>query len=240
MADANGNVAVVLSAESNKKVESIFRSTCVELGNSAAVAARPLNGAGIKKFAIPRTVSQSWYLGRAVHLAKKLRIDPMRAISETTTATYLYSGKIIDVQRDVSKGYTVGRCIIGPAPEEEIGNSTAISNRKDSRNLLIPFQNEYLYAAYIKGLDESKEDVICTVPDLLAVLGEDGFAIGSPELRYGLRVHVIGMPAHELWTGTEAGLKVGGPEFFGLDMKWTSIGKYQAPKSVIDEFDVSA
>ena len=239
MADAKGNGAVVLSAESNKKVESMFRTTCVELGNSAAVAARPLNGAAVKKYAIPRTLSQSWYLGRAVYLAKKTRIDPIKAISETTTAKHLYSGKIIDVQRDVSKGYTVGRCIIGPAPAEDGGESKKDSNGDKTRNLLIPFQNEYLYAAYINGLNESKEDVICTVPDLLAILGEDGFAIGSPELRYGLRVHVIGMPAHELWTSTEAGLRVGGPEYFGLHMKWKSIGKYQAPKSVIDEFNLT-
>jgi hypothetical protein len=45
---------------------------------------------------------------------------------------------------------------------------------------------------------------------------------------------VIGMLAYPLWTGDEKGLKVGGPEYFGLDMKWTSIGEYEKPSSVIE------
>ena len=42
--------------------------------------------------------------------------------------------------------------------------------------------------------------VICTVPDMISILGDDGEAIGSQELRYGLKVTVIGMPEHPLWT----------------------------------------
>lgn len=109
---------------------------------------------------------------------------------------------------------------------------------------MIPFQNEYLYTAYIDPSSSSSdsgrgnEDVICTVPDLISILGQDGEALGSPELRYGLKVKVIGMPAHPLWTGTEKGLKAGGPAFFGFDMKWESVGKYEKPRSVIEEFDV--
>lgn len=62
--------------------------------------------------------------------------------------------------------------------------------------------------------------------------------MGSPELRYGLKIKVIGMPAHPLWTGTEKGLKADGPEFFWFDMKWESVGKYVKPRSVIEEYDV--
>jgi DUF917 family protein len=110
---------------------------------------------------------------------------------------------------------------------------------------MIPFQNEYLYAAYIDPSTSNsstpykeKEDIICTVPDLISILGQDGEALGSPELRYGLKVKVIGMPAHPLWTGTEKGLKAGGPEFFGFNMKWKSVGEYKMPRSVVEEFNV--
>ena len=102
---------------------------------------------------------------------------------------------------------------------------------------MVPFQNEYLYAAYVEDMHAGAEDVICTVPDLISILGQDGEAIGSPELRYGLKVRVIGMPAHPLWTGTEQGLRIGGPEFFGLPMEWRSVGEYKVPRSVITEFD---
>ena len=45
------------------------------------------------------------------------------------------------------------------------------------------------------------------------------------------------MAAHPLWTSDERGLGVGGPEGFGLEMKWKSFGPYQEPRSVIHEFN---
>lgn len=164
---------------------------------------------------------------------------------ETSPGRLLYTGKIIDVKRDVSRGYTMGQCTIAPlSSEEKDPNSSSFEtpSSDDNRCLIIPFQNEFLYAAYADAInpdDTSRHEVICTVPDLISILGQDGEAIGSQELRYGLRVNVIGMAAHPLWTGDERGLKVGGPEGFGLDMEWKSLGPYQEPRSVVQEFNVT-
>lgn len=135
----------------------------------------------------------------------------------------------------------MGYCLLAPlsADEREIGVPEEIAN--ETRSLIIPFQNEFLYAAYgdpSAPEDMAKQEVICTVPDLISILGQDGEAIGSQELRYGLKVNVIAMAAHPLWT-TEAGLRVGGPEGFGLDMEWTKLGEYWEPRSVIEEFNRS-
>lgn len=157
-----------------------------------------------------------------------------------TPVKSLYTGKIVDVTRDVSRGYTVGKVVIAPlAADEEEGTSISPSTTSEKRHLVIPFQNEYLSAAYVDNEKaEGNEEVICTVPDLISILGQDGEALGSPELRYGLKVRVIGLPAHPLWTSTPEGLKVGGPEFFGLNTEFKAIGEYQKPRSVIDEFDM--
>lgn len=56
------------------------RQTCIELGNSTAAAARPLRGDVIKKYSVPNTLSQAWYLGRAVHLARQSKMDFIEAI----------------------------------------------------------------------------------------------------------------------------------------------------------------
>ncbi|GLA28491.1 hypothetical protein AnigIFM63326_006070 [Aspergillus niger] len=223
-------------AESNRRVEELLRCQCVNLGISTAVAAVPLTFDIVKKYCVPNTVSQAWYLGRAIHRARRSKTDIIKAIFETTPGKLLYSGKIIDVKRDVSRGYTVGQCTIAPLVGEERQN---VENHvsTETRHLIIPFQNEFLYAAYIDPANPASPQVICTVPDLISVLGQDGEAIGSQELRYGLRVNVIGMAAHPLWTGDERGLRVGGPQGFGLDMEWTSLGPYQAPPSVIAEFN---
>ncbi|KIV84992.1 hypothetical protein PV11_00733 [Exophiala sideris] len=239
-ADCKGNASVVVTAESNRRTEALIRNTCIELGNSTGTAGRPLDGETVKKYTVPNTISQAWYLGRAVHLARQTKVDFIEAISSITPVTSLYTGKIVDVTRNVSKGYTVGRCVIAPLSADEAEDSSSTTAATEKRHLVIPFQNEYLSAAYVDDEKaEGKEDVICTVPDLISILGQDGEALGSPELRYGLKVRVIGMPAHPLWTGTPEGLKVGGPEFFGLPTKWKSIGEYRRPRSVIEEFDSS-
>jgi DUF917 family protein len=244
-------ISLVQSAESNKKVESLIRTTCIEMGNSTAAAARPLSGSVIKRYSVPNTVSQAWYLGRAVHLARQTKVDFIEAISSITPVKQLYVGKIIDVTRDVSRGYTVGRCIIAPLSadeEEDVNPSRSTSNgleARETRYLAIPFQNEYLSAGFISPKNyhadpaaAEEEDIICTVPDLISILGSDGEALGSPELRYGLKVNVIGMPAHPLWTGSREALRVGGPEFFELKTEWKSVGEYKKPRSVVDEFNV--
>ena len=136
----------------------------------------------------------------------------------------------------------MGYCLLAPLSSDErettfsstCGNSMAVN-----RYLVIPFQNEFLYAAYgdpDAPENISKQEVICTVPDLISILGQDGEAIGSQELRYGLKVNVIAMAAHPLWT-TKEGLGIGGPEGFGLDMEWTKLGEYLEPRSVIEEFN---
>jgi DUF917 family protein len=206
----------------------------------------------MKKFSVPNTVSQAWYLGRAVHQARQTKTDFIEAISSITPVKQLYVGKIIDVVRDVSRGYTMGRCIIAPLSADEEGDinpshskSAHETQTRETRYLAIPFQNEYLSAGFISPAkfhanpaSAEEEEVICTVPDLISVLGSDGEAVGSPELRYGLKVRVIGMPAHPLWTSSPEALRVGGPEFFGLNTEWKKVGEYKKPRSVIDEFNV--
>ena len=68
------------TAESNRMVESLIRNTCIVLGNSTGTAGRPLNGNVIKEYTVPNTISQAWYLGRAVHLARQTKLDFIKAI----------------------------------------------------------------------------------------------------------------------------------------------------------------
>lgn len=136
----------------------------------------------------------------------------------------------------------MGYCLLAPLSSDEREStipSGCADGLEENRYLVIPFQNEFLYAAYTdpEAPEEiAKQEVICTVPDLISILGQDGEAIGSQELRYGLKVNVIAMAAHPLWT-TEEGLSIGGPKGFGLDMEWTKLGEYWEPRSVIEEFN---
>ncbi|KPI35589.1 uncharacterized protein AB675_4770 [Cyphellophora attinorum] len=237
-ADGKGNTVVAMKTESYSKLEGLIRTACVELGTATGCAAAPFSGRIIKDYAIPNTVSQAWYLGKAVHLARQTKVDFIDAIAGITPVTLLYTGKVVDVTRDVSRGYTIGRCVIEPLSADEQEEETSAA---ETRNLVVPFQNEYLAARLVSpGQTDEQGEILCTVPDLISMVGSDGEAIGSPELRYGLRVKVIGMPASPIWTETERGLQVGGPEFFQLGCAYKSIGKYQKPRSVIEEYGKQA
>lgn len=235
VADAKGNVGIVARAENNTKLEGMLRTMCVELGNAVAVAGRPLSGKAIKDFAIPNTLSQAWYLGRAVLLARQKKIDFVEAIGDVSPVKLLYTGKIVDVSRDLSRGYTVGQCVIAPLSIDEQEN-LGETLETETRNLNVTFQNEYLIA-YYEGAGKAEKELVCVVPDLISLLGSNGEALGSPDLRYGLQVRVIAMPAHPLWTESKEALKIGGPEFFQLGVQWKSIGEYRRPRSVIEEFN---
>jgi DUF917 family protein len=49
----------------------MLTTTCIELGLIKYVVARPLRGEVIKEFVILTTISQSRYLGHAVHACGK-------------------------------------------------------------------------------------------------------------------------------------------------------------------------
>lgn len=213
----------------------------------------------MKRATIPNTLSQSWYLGRAVHQARRAKTSYTEAIVslanmnvfgtcwltrpekfDISAGKVLFVGKIVDVQRHVGGGYTMGAVVLAPIEDDEKEYTTAATNgdaATNNKHMIIPFQNEYLYAALCDAAgSESTRQVVCTVPDLISILGQDGEAIGSQDLRYGLRVSVVALPAHPLWK-TDKALAVGGPEGFGLDLEPVYVEEeYAEPRSVIEEF----
>ncbi|KAL4874959.1 hypothetical protein BJY04DRAFT_172168 [Aspergillus karnatakaensis] len=242
LSDARGNTSVVMNTDTPQRLESILRTTAIELGLACAVCANPLPGSAIKAHGVPNTISQAWYLGRAVHMAQRQKINLVDAIFSVCAGRLLFSGKIIDVRRHVGGGYTMGSVLIAPLGDEERElehhTQTSSSNVTDSQShMIIPFQNEYLYASLTDSTaSEQSQKIVCTVPDLISILGQDGEAIGSQDLRFGLRVNVIALPAHPLWK-TEKGLAVGGPRGFGLDMPVVEVeGGFTEARSVIEEF----
>ncbi|KAG6358264.1 hypothetical protein INS49_014148 [Diaporthe citri] len=233
--DAMGRAYPTMYQDTPIRLERFLRTAAIELGLGCAVCARPLPGSAVKSHGVPNTVSQAWYLGRAVHMARRRKSDYIDAIFDVCAGKLLFTGKIVDVRRYVGGGYTMGSVLLAPLADEDSDRDARQSSHGD-RHLLIPFQNEYLYAALTDSEGSDKDQkVICTVPDLISILGQDGEAIGSQDLRYGLRVNVIGLPAHPLWK-TEKGMPVGGPKAFGLKIPFVGVGDYTQPRSIIEEF----
>ncbi|KAI0826527.1 DUF917-domain-containing protein [Trametes gibbosa] len=242
ISDNVGNTLILPEARNNKAVEDILRLVTTEMGSKSGVSMAPLDTTTCVKYGVPHSVSQAWRLGRAIALCRKhneLKRIP-QAILELQNGACLFVGKIVDVQREVRKGFTWGEVTIAPLQEEEEedasgGASFTIPVRADD-TLVIPFQNENLYAYVLSANGEKKIHV--TVPDLITVLdSQNGAALGTPDYRYGLRVTVMALAGHPSWTATPEGLACGGPEAFGLDdVPFVPIATYKDPASVIKEY----
>lgn len=112
----------------------------------------------------------------------------------------MYTGKIVSVNRYVSAaGYTEGAVRLKPisSEEQEYGDRAMT----ETRDMILPFQNEYLYAELVdpKAEKGTKGEILCTVPDLISLVGTDGYALGTQDLRYGVRVSVVAFVAHPHW-----------------------------------------
>ena len=103
--------------------------------------------------------------------------------------------KINDVKRATENGFTCGR--------------VSIEGSNGYKSILVDFQNEYL-VAYISDA----RSVIATCPDLISLVDTDtGEPITSEEIKYGMRVSVILLPAMPLMV-SELALKYVGPKAF--------------------------
>ncbi|KAF9819430.1 hypothetical protein IEO21_02173 [Rhodonia placenta] len=243
VSDGVGNTVLLPSAANPKAVESILRIVATEMGSRAGVGMAPLTRVKCQQYGVTHTVSQAWRIGRAIALCRKhnnLKSIPS-AILELQNGACLFIGKIVDVQREVRKGFTWGSVTIVPLLEDEeeeptTGTSSTSPGYASDDRLIIPFQNENLYA-YIEKPNGDKK-VLVTVPDLITVLdSQNGAALGTPDYRYGLRVTVIALAGEPKWTTTPEGLACGGPTAFGLhDIPFTPIAEYKEPSSVVVQY----
>ncbi|KAL1867169.1 hypothetical protein VTK73DRAFT_4281 [Phialemonium thermophilum] len=240
--DGMGNVVTVHKCSDMRKLEKIHRKAGTELGLFSEMVIPPLTVKQTKQVGTLGTTSLAWYIGRAVYLARQQNTSIMKAIVEANpSGRVLYTGKVISVNRYVSAGgYTEGSVRLKPLADDEQEYGDIVSSEK--RHMVLPFQNEYLYAELVEpdqptDRDTPRGEVLCTVPDLISLVGTDGYALGTQELRYGVRVSVVAFVAHPHWY-TPQGIRIGGPEEFGYkNLPFKPLGTpYYEPKRVTQEF----
>lgn len=150
----------------------------------------------VRRVAVPDTLSQALSIGRTILDARKRRQNVLDRVIATTGATLLFTGKITDVCRELKGGFVRGEARI-----DGLGDWAGSEAR-------IAIQNENL-VLWVDGKP------VIMVPDLIMNLElETGEPITTEVLRYGQRVAVIGLPAHELMKTPEA-MAVVGPQCFG-------------------------
>lgn len=196
VADDKGNVVLVRHVAEAVWMERFLRNAVVQMGAGAGAAGAPMQMARLRPAAIPGTVSQALAIGRALLAARAKRQDPVERVAEAAGGRVVFQGKISDLRRDLTGGFMRGHAEVTGTGEWQ--GSVA----------RIEIQNENL-VLWIDG------NSVVTVPDLIMNLQIDtGEPITTEALRYGQRVAVLAMPAHNLLKTPEA-LKVVGPAAFG-------------------------
>lgn len=205
LADARGTVMVVTDAPSANDLEHTMRAATIAMGCTAMMSTAPMSGAFIKAHGINLSVSLAKGIGMAVINARRSKTDPVAALNAASGGRVLVTGKAVDIARTTTGGFARGVLTV-----EGMGADKG-------RSLTIDIQNEFIVA-------REGSEICAMVPDLICIVdSETGRPVSTEELRYGLRVSVLCLPAPRKLR-SEAALKVVGPRAFGYDFDFHPMG----------------
>ncbi|MFT4729055.1 MAG: DUF917 family protein [Granulosicoccus sp.] len=198
ISDEKGDTSLVMT-DDNHRMEWIARGITIRFGGTAYFANYPMSGADVKRTAVKHTLTLARRIGEIIHNSRRRKQDPFEALcSFLATTSYglarvIFTGKIVDVDRRTSDGFTLGK----------------VSIDNPSGRCLVEFQNENLIAR-IDG------EVLAIVPDIISILdAETAMPITNETLRYGQRVKVMAVRVPPIMR-SDAAIRQFGPPAFGM------------------------
>ena len=200
MTDERGNLAVFRTI-SGHWMERLARAAAVEFGGAASSTEFSLTAAEARGATVRNSVSKAIRIGEALAGAKG---SPVAALIAELGAFQLVTGKVLDVERHTTSGFTRGSVVIEGLREDA------------GRLIRLELQNENLVAL-------ERGHVLASVPDLITVLdSETADAIATESIRYGQRVAVIAFACDPVWR-TERGIAVAGPRAFDYEFDYLPV-----------------
>lgn len=193
---------IIVSPNHQDDLERFVRANCVEMGSRLTGGMATLPASKVKRAGIKNILTLAHDIGKIIETSE----NPLEELVTNCSATSLFEGKIIDVDKKFDGGFCKGIIKI----------SGINKNLNEEYQVLIQNENLVVY----------KEDqVICSVPDLICILDNQTFLpITTENLQYGQRVNVVTFPSDAKWLSPR-GLEIGGPAAFDLDFKYEDIIK---------------
>ena len=200
MIDDKGNCAT-FDTISNAWTERLARALTIEMGGSAMVALYPFLARQGRSCLIDGSLSLACAMGKILEDKKS---TAAATLADRYGGRVLFSGRVRDVTRNSSDGFTKGTLAL-EGQQDYAGHKMSLS-----------FQNEFL-AAWMDG------EIQATTPDLITLLdAHTGAPITTDIVKYGLSVHVLGLPCASIWRSEKA-LELVGPKYFGIDVDYTPL-----------------
>ncbi|MEM3578099.1 MAG: DUF917 domain-containing protein [Candidatus Bathyarchaeia archaeon] len=177
--DKDGNVLIVKHATTPVYPDEIMRLALELNGKIGANNHYPMSGKQLKESVIPNTITFSIKLGEAVTNAISAKKDPVEAIIAVSKGFKLFNGKVREMTgADVKAHY------LAKATLEGVGEFS-------NRTMEIVFKNEAMLARIDKKAVAVFPDLICMVDP------KTGKGLMTANLKAGMNMTVIGIPAHE-------------------------------------------
>jgi len=200
LTDERANV-VKFEAATHEWAERMVRTVVASMGGEASVCLYAMTVAQAKTAAVGGSVSRAMQVGK---LLLEAADDPIAALCDSVDGYELIEGKIVDVERQTTEGFSRG-------------SATIEGTGKDAGRLLrMEFQNENLVA-----MEDGR--VLASVPDIItAVDVHTARPIVTELLRYGQRVSVVALPCDPVWR-SEAALDLVGPRIFSYDIDYVPV-----------------
>ena len=202
---------VIVETNDGKRAEDLIRAAAIQMGLSVMISCYPMIGRQVKQYAVKGTLTLALGVGRALSQGRK-EGKPIESLLEYLRSTeyynhckVLFDGKITDLRRETTGGFSMGHCELAALDGSE-------------RRMTVLFQNENLVAR-VDG------KTVAIVPDLICIVDrETGRPVTVEALKYGQRVKVIGTSAAPILRRPES-LAVFGPQAFGLEEEFIPIEK---------------
>lgn len=202
--------------------EDFLRYNVVRFGCEAAISGITLKKKELQNYGVRNTVSRCWKLGRAIKLAKRDKVNPVKVIEEKEGGKLLFTGKIVALDSRTEGAYNKGKITLQGLFEGA------------GKGMLIEFQNENLVAYTYELATPKDKTVVAMVPDIISLIDTDYYQpILTEDLKYGLRVSVVALPCSPLLS-TKEGLELVGPRAFGYTCDHQPLAGFKEPKSLLD------
>lgn len=204
LADIRDSEFIIQKAASWQWMERVARKVCTAVGSIATTCNAPRSGSEVKQYGILHTTTKAINLGQAVIGARQRNEDPVAAIVRECNGKVLFTGKVVDVDRQTTEGYLRGKAELEGLGEDKGDRFT------------LWFQNEFSVGFHDAEPKVMTPDLICAVDTV------SGDGIGTDVLRYGQRISVLALPAPSVFLSPK-GLDAVGPRAFGFDLEFHSV-----------------
>jgi DUF917 family protein len=202
--DRWGNTTIVRNVPNYFMLERLAKMLAMAGYGLAAIATAPFPASEMKELIVPRTLSQSLRIGRALRRAREEGDDVIEAGLRACGGWRLFEGKVSELDLEERDGYGFGNILIEGSVDYQ------------GQTLKVWFKNEN----HISWLNENP--LVCS-PDILTLVHrKNGRGIYNAEIAEGDEVVAIGMKGVEAFR-TEVGLRLAGPEQFGFDIDYVPI-----------------